>query len=107
MGGTDWYDRDGKPMTVEEASSKLHDMEYKRVGYATNKDICVSTVWLGLDHQWGPDGDPVIFETMVFRGKSWADIDCQRYSTLVQAEAGHVAFVLKMMRGDYDVDAPG
>lgn len=50
----------------------------------------VSTVFLGLDHQYG-DGPPLIFETMVFGGTR--DQDMERYSTWAEAEAGHAAMV--------------
>lgn len=46
----------------------------------------VSTIFLGLDHQWF-DGPPLLFETMIFGGdhdgKQW------RYSTWEEAEIGH------------------
>jgi hypothetical protein len=49
-------------------------------------DIKVSTVFLGLDHQFG-DGPPLLFETMIFGGTE--DEYCERYSTWEEAEAGH------------------
>lgn len=56
----------------------------------------VSTVFLGLDHQWG-DGPALLFETMVFGGsfdgKQW------RYSTWEEAEAGHKRMVERVMKG--------
>jgi hypothetical protein len=46
----------------------------------------VSTVFLGLDHQYGA-GPPLLFETMVFRdGESVA---CHRCGTWREAEAQH------------------
>lgn len=57
----------------------------------------VSTVWLGLDHQFG-DGPPLIFETMVFPAESSMDLDCERYSTEEEAKAGHSAMVEKWIR---------
>lgn len=45
----------------------------------------VSTVFLGLDHQWMPDLPPLLFETMVFPE---CDV-CERYSTWEQAVAQH------------------
>lgn len=48
--------------------------------------VSVSTVFLGLDHQWG-DGPPLLFETMIFGGKH--DGYCERYATWDEAEAGH------------------
>lgn len=54
----------------------------------------VSTVFLGLDHQWG-DGPPLLFETMIFGGPH--DEDQWRYSTWDEAVTGHVA-ALKLAR---------
>lgn len=53
----------------------------------------VSTVFLGLDHQWMPDLPPLIFETMVFPE---CDI-CERYSTWDQAVAGHETVVREVL----------
>lgn len=53
----------------------------------------VSTVFLGLDHSWG-DGEPQIFETMVFGGA--LDQEQERYSTWAEAEAGHAAMVARV-----------
>ena len=32
----------------------------------------VSTIFLGLDHQWSPGGPPLLFETMIFNHAEWA-----------------------------------
>jgi hypothetical protein len=53
----------------------------------------VSTVFLGLDHRFGSDGPPIIFETMVFGGPF--DQQGERYSTWAEAEAGHARWVEK------------
>ncbi len=47
----------------------------------------VSTVLLGLDHNFGPAGPPILFETMIFGGKH-NDYQ-ERYATLAEAEEGH------------------
>lgn len=47
----------------------------------------VSTVFLGINHNWLPNGPPILFETMVFGGIF--DKDCERYSTWEEAEEGH------------------
>lgn len=66
-------------------------------------DIKVSTVFLGLDHQYALHGPPLWFETMVFGperteyskllGRDWTYRPelgyCERYTTLQQAKAGH------------------
>ena len=49
-------------------------------------DVEVSTVFLGIDHQFG-DGPPLLFETMIFGGKR--DQEQWRYTTWDEAEAGH------------------
>jgi hypothetical protein len=50
------------------------------------EEIMVSTVFLGLDHNyWG--GPPILFETMIFGGKH--DQYQRRYCTYDEAEAGH------------------
>lgn len=49
-------------------------------------DIKISTVFLGLDHNFG-DGAPLLFETMIFGGVH--DQYQDRYSTWQEAEAGH------------------
>lgn len=58
--------------------------------------VHVSTVFLGLDHQYG-DGPPLIFETMIFGGKH--DQDQWRYTTWKEAETGHSRAV-RLARAD-------
>ena len=50
------------------------------------KTIHVSTVFLGLDHQFG-DGPPILWETLVFGGV--LDGEMRRYSSRAAAAAGH------------------
>lgn len=88
-----WYRRDGKPLGEDytQIEKLLSDPEYRIVAKTEvpGKGL-VSTVWLGLDHRFGASGPPLIFETLVF--------DCEpelieRYATLGEAEAGHLAMV--------------
>lgn len=57
----------------------------------------VSTVLLGLDHNFmDPGNPPIIFETMVFEShENMTDLDCRRYSTKEEAEIGHDAAVTR------------
>lgn len=55
-------------------------------------ELEVSTVFLGLDHNWGK-GEPLLFETMVFGLKDVEDME--RYSTYDEAEKGHEVMVNK------------
>jgi hypothetical protein len=52
--------------------------------------VRVSTVFLGIDHNFG-DGLPLIFETMAFRGGTWDELYCERCGTWEEAEAQHKA----------------
>lgn len=58
--------------------------------------ISVSTVFLGLDHNYGPPEDgPILFETMVFGGCLH---DTQhRYRTWEEAVAGHKKMAQKAL----------
>ena len=47
----------------------------------------ISTVFLGLDHNYAETGDPVLFETMIFGGGY--DQYQERYTTWEDAEKGH------------------
>ena len=57
-------------------------------------DVRVSTVFLGLDH--GFRGRKELFETMVFVNGS--SVDCERYSTWDEAEAGHQRWVMQVFK---------
>lgn len=59
----------------------------------------VSTVFLGLDHNFGK-GEPLIFETMVFKligenNHRDSSVDEDRYATWQQAEDGHKLIAAK------------
>ena len=56
----------------------------------------VSTVFLGLDHSFGEDGPPLLYETMVFGGK--LDQELERYATLEEAQHGHDRMVTRVKR---------
>lgn len=56
----------------------------------------VSTVFLGLDHNFGREGPPILFETMVFGGP--CDGEQNRYATWDEAAQGHQT-MLKRLTG--------
>lgn len=64
----------------------FQDITKRRVDYTEFPGGYVSTVFLGLNHRFGP-GKPLLFETMVFGGPH--DELCDRYETWEEAEAGH------------------
>lgn len=95
-----YYDRKGNPLTLGEWSSLKESGESNKVAQTHIEGYVISTIWLGLDHQYG-DGPPLIFETMVFPTgpdntvSDWGDLDCDRYSTEEEALEGHKQMVEK------------
>jgi hypothetical protein len=76
--------------------------------FATNKDhmrvardviegVEVSTVFLGLDHQWRIGDKPLLFETMIFGGVHHSFQ--ARASTWIDAETVHASVVDALRRG--------
>jgi hypothetical protein len=57
------------------------------------KKVRVSTVFLGLDHNWG-GGPPILWETLVFGGA--LDGEMARYTSLADALAGHQAMCARV-----------
>lgn len=61
----------------------------------SGKTIRVSTVFLGLDHNFGAAGPPILWETLVFGGL--LDGEMMRYSSKEAAAAGHQAMCQRVM----------
>ena len=82
---------------MKEWGQMFNNTDKRRVARTELKDnVEVSTVFLGLDHQWG-DGPPLLFGTMTF-GSEWDE--CQwRYSTWDEAVKGHNEIVSKIKAG--------
>lgn len=79
------------------------DINYRCVARTDINDRCeVSTVFLGLDHNWR-GGEPLLFETMIFggplNGEMW------RYSTWAAAEQGHAEATVQARKACAQVDA--
>ncbi len=90
-----FYDMEGRELSMEEwAKTFDSDFTSTRVIERTTLpgDILVSTVLLGIDHNFSDEGPPLIFETMVF-AENENDLDMRRYSTKEEAKAGHVEMV--------------
>ena len=94
---SEYYDRKGNPMTSTQWANSFTEKRDKRVAKDTVNGHDISTVWLGLNHQWG-DGPPLIFETMVFGGP--LDQETRRYSTEEEALEGHAAMVERVKKAD-------
>lgn len=82
-----FWARNGDPITMEQWSELVGNLEYKRVAYTTMGEVVVSTVWLGMNHNFDDVGPPLIFETMIFGG-DLAD-EQWRWATEAEALDGH------------------
>ena len=87
-----YYDRAGNPLTLWEWAEKIDLKERIVEQTEISTDVRVSTVWIGIDHNFlNPGNPPLIFETMVFGGPN--DLECHRYSTEEEARLGHSGVV--------------
>jgi hypothetical protein len=67
------------------------------VRHTEQGDVRVSTVFLGLDHNFGDlFGRPILFETMAFVGHDSVARD--HYRTWDEAEAGHARIVAEVFK---------
>lgn len=79
--------------SMDEWVPSMGDKEGRQVAHVTlfpgsDQEVSVSTVFLGLNHNFSDKGPPILFETMVFGGKF--DGEQRRYSTYKAAEEGHL-----------------
>lgn len=109
-----YYRRDGKPYNQMEDWARDFEVGKDRIVKqdAVNFGLFyISTVWLGLNHQFSPTGRPLIFETMVFcrfplprprnhwyfkfrrHSNYCSELDMWRYSTEKESLAGHRVMV--------------
>ena len=108
------------PATAQEWSIFFSDFEKnRRVAETITSLYRVSTVFLGLDHQWGK-GPPIVFETMAFElaetevqfsdGSKFItheDFETARYSSWDDAITGHRAMVRRIKRMEAEAAASG
>jgi len=82
-------DENNNPISCNDIKKwgKWFQVNDKTVSFTEKNGIRVSTVFLGLDHQYG-EGEPILFETMIFGGKE--DQYQERYSSYKDAEKGHI-----------------
>jgi hypothetical protein len=98
-----WIENNQKSLSVAYTEfpgcfTKPYTVDGPRFG--TRQTAYVSTVFLGLDHNWdniihGGDGPPVLFETMVFWDGPLGG-EGKRYATWEEADRGHEDLVWKV-----------
>jgi hypothetical protein len=87
-----YYNKKGQSISQTEWYETFKD---KRVGLDYFGEVMVSTVLLGLDHNYSQVGPPIIFETMIFGLEELEDYQ-ERYATEEEALEGHNRAVEKV-----------
>jgi hypothetical protein len=80
------------PCTLNEWSDQIEKMSLNATNHIADNIVeekRISTVFLGLNHQYMPNRKPLIFETIIFKEGDYTGIYCDRYSTWKEAEEGH------------------
>lgn len=84
-----WILKGHEPVEVDDArvwGDFLNDIDNRRVAETFIGDTRISTVFLGLNHNFTRGGPPLLFETMSFGS---GDEYQYRYATWDEAVAGH------------------
>lgn len=101
-------DRTLQPVPVYVDDLKYLDLSREAWPHLTDvvtygrKKYYISTVWLGIDHNFSDGGPPLLWETMVFeqkKGKSGIELYSKRYSSSNDAIHGHQMAVGWVMDG--------
>ena len=87
-------DKEPVPVDLMTWAKWMEDAD-RHVAKDTIGDSDISTVFLGLNNQFG-EGAPMLFETLVFGGL--LDNEMDRYSTWEQAEKGHTEMVERVKK---------
>jgi hypothetical protein len=99
---TEFFDRNGKRMSLMQWAKAHDDPGYRVLGSHTVGNLWVSTVWLGIDHDFmnmfrDPPAPPLIFESAIFvvpeGDDNWQSLELRRYRTEHEAMIGHTDLV--------------
>jgi hypothetical protein len=84
-----YYKLIGKTPVACSLASWVMQIDDRHVGHTILGDnvLTVSTIFLGLDHNFSGEGDPILFETMIFGDLE--DAYQTRCSTWAEAERMH------------------
>jgi hypothetical protein len=89
-----FYDKTGDPIDAMTWAGLFSDLTYKRVAYTlvvSALDLAafynISTAWMGTNHNWCA-GEPLIFETIVFRPDGRV-LHCDRHTSEETALRAH------------------
>lgn len=84
---TEFFDKDLKPLTMQQWAQLLEDPSYRQVAYDEASGTVVSTIWLGMALT---AADRRLFETATFKG-THGPLTEERSATLAEALEAHRA----------------
>lgn len=89
-------DADNEPIAVDmDAWARWFETAERHVAFTVvAPGVEVSTVFLGLDHNYSDEGPPILWETMVF--DDYGGGDQYRYSSYAEALEGHNSVVAEL-----------
>lgn len=79
--------------------ARTFETTFRNVNQSYIGDVKISTVFLGVDHNYCADGPPLVFETMIFGGQY--DQYQERCSTYLEACKQHDVAVRLVKRSAY------
>jgi len=103
--------QDGKPMPIRDSFAWANWMEKHRFTETVQHDwhcgVMISTVFLGLDHNYGPNGMPILWETILFartrKSRQCFNQTFQcRYTSQQDADNMH-QHIIKLFKSGYSV----
>ncbi len=86
MSGTAYFDRQGKPITVDEWARRRDDESYGVLAEEHVGDVVIKTIWLGLNVYFS-DPPAGLFGTGVCTAGKWEEVET--YDTEAEALRGH------------------
>lgn len=88
-----WFENGNRTLAIWETPAKCWRNRALRYAWQRQRvpRVYVSTVFLGLDHNFFGRGDPILWETMIFGGVN--DFGQWRYDSREAALAGHAEAV--------------
>jgi hypothetical protein len=89
----------GEPVPIKNLF-EIGDREKFRVSYTRIFGTVISTVFLGVDHNYGKTGKPILWETMIFHN-GHGDYQ-KRYTSKADAVLGHREAVRKVLFSPFE-----
>lgn len=94
-----YYNKEGEVIDFTSWAQLMADDDYKRIKLDVVGHLTISTVWLGMNHNYSNVGPKQIFETMIFPAGSHNEQHISRYETEQEALDTHNELVASIQGG--------